>query len=54
MTSDHCVRCGRPVPDLDDDEYVTWEVTEDGERMICPGCMTREEYAAMYDPDLPA
>jgi len=40
-----CIRCRRPVPPVESDEFVQWEANSDdgGESMICPGCLTGEE-----------
>lgn len=61
----YCIRCRRPAPpDLDGPpgedpgpwDAAAWEVTEDGEELICPGCLTGEDEAAIaesfieYDP----
>jgi hypothetical protein len=43
-----CSRCGRDAPTqldglADDPRWAEWEVTSDGEDLICPGCLTRLE-----------
>lgn len=45
----HCSRCKRDAPPYDDDDFVYWEPSEDGELLICPGCMTAiEEDGAVW------
>lgn len=43
----HCARCNREIPDVDDPAYVEWEVVGEDhqghELMACPGCITHEE-----------
>jgi hypothetical protein len=43
-----CSRCGRDAPiqldgTADDPNWTAWEVTPDGEGLICEGCLTRAE-----------
>jgi hypothetical protein len=43
-----CSRCGRDAPRqldgiADDPHWAAWEVTADGEDLLCPGCLTRPE-----------
>lgn len=40
----------RPTPSIDSPDYCAWEVTENAESLICPGCITSEELQATYDP----
>jgi len=45
-----CIRCGKPAPDIEDDEFVEWEAADDeGTEIICPGCLTGTELVAMAD-----
>jgi hypothetical protein len=43
-----CSRCGRVTSEMAKD-FCEWEVEEDGETMICPGCLTSDEEAAIYE-----
>jgi hypothetical protein len=43
-----CSRCGRVTSEMAKD-FCEWEVEEDGETMICPGCLTSGEEAAIYE-----
>jgi uncharacterized Zn finger protein (UPF0148 family) len=45
MTDTHCTRCNRPVNELSR-EFVEWEAGPDGS-VVCPGCLTGEEQAAI-------
>lgn len=41
---DRCRRCGREAPPQVSEEFLTWEVLEDGETLVCEGCLTSEEH----------
>ena len=52
--SDRCLRCRRPAPAIDSDEYAEWEAVIDhhGEYVgiICPVCLTAEgEHQMRHD-----
>jgi hypothetical protein len=53
MTDDEerCSRCRRLAPSPDAVEYLEWEAADDGEAMICPGCLTGGEEQAI-DEDM--
>ena len=47
----HCARCQRPAPALEDDEFSDWEAIGDGDEIICPGCLTREEWEEIAEEE---
>lgn len=49
-----CVRCGRDAPTqldgaADDPSWAEWEVTDGGDNVICPGCLSGAEEQAIDD-----
>lgn len=49
-----CVRCGRDAPTQldgtsDDPDWSAWEVTDGGDNVICPGCLTGADEQAIAD-----
>jgi hypothetical protein len=46
-----CVRCQRPAPPVESDDYLEWEAAGDEGNIICPGCLTGEEVDRMIDED---
>jgi hypothetical protein len=45
-----CVRCRGPAPSYEDPSYLDWEAGDDkGLTVVCPGCLTVAEVAAMDD-----
>ncbi len=52
MTTHYCERCKRPI-DQESDNFVEWEaIDEDGDKVVCPGCLTGAEEQAVID-DVP-
>lgn len=49
MTDPPCARCGRESPPQDSDYFTEWEALGDGTAVVCPGCITPEEQAAIDD-----
>jgi len=47
--SEHCKRCRREAPPVDAEAYVFWEAADDDGGVLCPGCLTSEELAAIGD-----
>jgi hypothetical protein len=50
MDTQHCMRCKRPAPSEDSDEFVDWEAADEtGDQVICPGCLNSEEETAIAE-----
>lgn len=45
--TEYCQRCRREAPASDGYDYLGWEATDDGEGIICPGCLTLGEETAI-------
>ncbi len=44
----HCMRCGRLAPDEGSYDSLFWEAADSqGDRLVCPGCLTGAEQQAM-------
>jgi hypothetical protein len=48
---ERCKRCLRLAPPWESSEYTDWEAIDDGQAVICPGCVTGQEQQAM-DEDI--
>jgi hypothetical protein len=54
LNTERCARCGREAPSQISDAFLEWEVIDsDGDRVICPGCITGIEQQLM-DEDVMA
>ena len=54
MNTERCARCGREAQSQISDAFLEWEVIDsDGDRVICPGCITGIEQQLM-DEDVMA
>jgi hypothetical protein len=61
MADARCARCARPAPiELDGPggsasgswNYAEWELSgDDGEELVCPGCLTRLDHQAIAEDE---
>lgn len=47
MIEPPCARCGREAPPQESDHFGEWEALDDGDAVVCPGCITPAEQQAI-------